>query len=645
MEINDYSQRLAQARADYWDRSKSQKENYESDINNLENTHEYKEKKQADNYVNEKLKLEAENEAKSKFYADKTKREIENRQREFTDNLRSTESDYNRKNHELRDQFRDRLNRISSSFDNSMKQNNIKHSDELREIRNNYDARYDSAKGDFQSEIGDIRKTADDRFYDYQKNQSEEQKRMAQSHSDQILDINRGAARKLSVVKANHDKILDSSQKNFENEINLLQTNKENTVNQLKENHKASNDRMTENFEKVANNMEKRFVEDNKRMSRENVQALRDQEGKFNRDMAGVRAIASKNIQANTQKVNQSNLEKERVAEDYEGKLGRLKSEMDDYRYKQTRQLNKANADFTENLRVQKQENTDQMETLNRKHETYDSSNRARFRKDRAEAEARYLQAMKTTENQYEEKLTSQEKDYKDVIEANEKRHQHISQMMSENHDLALKDLNQNLQDEKTSFIEKTRRDVHDEKLDMKEELTQNFNLKNQALEQQLELKNDELERTVEGYEEKLAEIKKKAAKEFERYQTLASDRQIENQRSLKRTLNAKDQENSKLILEMKRRYDKEIAQIKFGHEVETKKMVEDYEKQLRLLKNESSKELEVKLGMAHEEYNNLKKNSELRLEAVKTQYELKLDKMRMAAQEANLNRGNRGTV
>ncbi|MCK5882845.1 MAG: hypothetical protein KAG61_04090, partial [Bacteriovoracaceae bacterium] len=121
MEVNDYSQRLAQARADYWDSSKTQRENYDRDLNNLEQTHEYKEKKQADTFSNEKLKLEAENESRSSFFADKTKREIASRQREFTDSIRSSEAKNNRKNHELRDQFRGRLNRISSSFDNSIK--------------------------------------------------------------------------------------------------------------------------------------------------------------------------------------------------------------------------------------------------------------------------------------------------------------------------------------------------------------------------------------------------------------------------------------------------------------------------------------------------------------------------------------------
>ncbi len=54
MEVNDYSQRLSQAREEYWDSSNKQRENYNRDLNNLEQAHEYKEKKQADTYNNEK---------------------------------------------------------------------------------------------------------------------------------------------------------------------------------------------------------------------------------------------------------------------------------------------------------------------------------------------------------------------------------------------------------------------------------------------------------------------------------------------------------------------------------------------------------------------------------------------------------------
>lgn len=645
MEVNDYSQRLAQARADYWDSSKTQRENYDRDLNNLEQTHEYKEKKQADTFSNEKLKLEAENESRSSFFADKTKREIASRQREFTDSIRSSEAKNNRKNHELRDQFRGRLNRISSSFDNSIKQSNIQHADDIRDTKNNFNSKYQSAKNGFQGELTNIKDTADERFYDYQKNQIAEQKRLDDSHNNKVVELNRDSSRKLSESKAKNDQAIESAQRAHANEFNQLATSKEITVNQLRENHKASNTRSTESFEKIAGDMEKRFVNDNTRMSRENVQALRQQEEKFNHDMAGVRAIASKNIQSNSQRMNQTNLENERIAEDYEGRLERVKGDMDDHRYKQTRQLNKANSDFIENLRLQKQEGTAQLDSINRKHETYDASTRARFRKDRSAAEARYMHAMRTSENQFTEKLNHQEKGFKGVIEDNIQRHQFETGIMNENHDLALKDLNSNLQKEKTSFIEKTRREIHDDKFEMKENLTRNFEIKNDSLSQQLEQKDDELERTVASYENKLAEIKKKASSEFERYQLSEANKQVENKRTLKRTLTTKDQENNKLMVGMKRRFDKELSKVKFSHEIQTKKLIEDYEKQLRLEKKNSAKDLDIKLSMVQGEYDNLKKGSELRMDTIKNQYETKIDKMKMSAQEAELNRGNRSTT
>lgn len=643
MEISDYSQRLGQARDQYWDNAKKLKENYDGDLKSLEETHEYKTTKQADNFNKERLKLQGENEQKSQFYADKTKQEIQNKQAEYRDRLKETESDYNKQNQRTRDQFRERLNQIGSSFDKSLAQREMQQADELSQVRNYTANKLGQNSQQFQQELKDIQRAADSRGDDMQRTQQSMLKERDAAHNDRLLEINRDNSKKISELKTKGHEELERSQKNHENELNQFVDHKNSSAKQLRDNHQRSQDALTDSFSRVGENMEKRFVEDNKRLAREGVDRSQAMEDKFQKEINAIRAIASQNDEANNLRMNQGSLEKQRVSDDYEARLNRLKDEMEDSRFKQQKTLSLANDDFTDTLKSQKRSAAQSYDAAQRQNDLDKATILTQGRKQRDEVESRYNTALTSQERQFGDKMQLQDKTNKNISEANQRRHEQMLEMANKNKEIELKSLTQSVQDEKTQFIEKTRKDVHNEKLELKDEMNRRFSIKSDSLEQQLSQKDAEQKQLVADYEEKISEFKKKVGKEFERYQALEEDRRIEEGRALKQTLLAKDHESNKTMIEMKRRYDKELSQAKMDHDLQMKKMIEVYESQLTQVKNESSKELQVKLGMMKDEYDNLKKNSELRLETLKNQYELKIEKMRMAAQEAEVTRGNRG--
>lgn len=643
MEISDYSQRLGQARDNYWDSAKKLKDNYEQDLNSLEENHEYKTKKQADTYNKERLALQSENENKSQFYADKTKQDILSKQAAYQEKTRGIEQDFNKQNQLQREQFRDRLNQISSSFDKSLAQKELQQADELNGVKNYTQNRISQTNQDAQREINELKKTADSRADDMQNIQKKVLKEKDSNYNDRLLEINRDNSRKLSEVKTKGSEEFERSQKNHENEISQLVDHKNTSIKQMRDNQQKSLEALAESFSKVGDNMEKRFVDDSKRLSREGVEQTRNLENKFQKEISGIRSIASQNEEASNLQRNHSNLEKQRISEDYESRLNRLKDEMDDNRFKQQKTLSLANDDFTDTLKSQKRESAQTADALQRTNDMEKSTLLVDGRKQRDAIESRYGAALNNQERQFQDKIQLQEKTYTNIADANQRRHEQMLEMSEKNKDIELKSLTQSVQDEKTQFIEKTRKDVHNEKVELKEDLMRQFSVKSDGLEQQLSQKDAEQKRLIQDYETRLSEYKKKVGKEFDRYQALEDDRRIEEGRSLKQTLLAKDHENNSRMLEMKRRYDKELSQTKMEHELQSRKMIEAYEGDLTRLKNESDKEIQIKTAMMKDEYENLKKNSELRLEALKSQYEMKIDKMRMAAQEAEVTRGNRG--
>ncbi len=645
MEISDYSQRLGQARDNYWDTAKKLKDNYEHDLNSLEETHQYKTNKQAGSYNKDRLELQSDNERKSQFYADKTKQEIQSKQSEYRDRLKETETDFSKQNQALRQQFRDRLNQIGSSFDKSLNQRELQQSEELSQVRDYTDKKLSQNTQSFQKELKDIKNASDSRADDMQDHQRRMLKEKDSAYSDRLLDINRNNSKKLSDVKNKGNEELERSQLNHENELSQLVDHKNTSMTQLRDNHQRSQEALTDSFARVGESMEKRFVEDNKRLAKEGVDQNRDMETKFQKEISAIRSIASQNDEANNLRMNQSSLEKQRVSDDYESRLNRLKEDMEDGRGKQEKVMSLANDDFTNTLKSQKRSAAQAYDAAQRQNDLDKATQLTESRKKRDETESRYATALNTQDRQFSDKLQLQDKTYRNIADANQRRHEQMLGMAEKNKEIELKSLTQSVQDEKTQFIEKTRKDVHNEKVEMKEDMMRNFSIKSDNLEQQLAQKDADHKQTVADYEAKLTEFKKKVGKEFERYQALEEDRRIEEGRAVKQTLLAKDYENNRVMIDVKRRYDKELSQVKMEHDLQTKKMIEVYEEQLGQLRNESSKELQVKLGMMKDEYENLKKNSELRLEALKTQYELKIDKMRMASQEAEVTRGNRGRM
>ena len=205
-------------------------------------------------------------------------------------------------------------------------------------------------------------------------------------------------------------------------------------------------------------------------------------------------------------------------------------------------------------------------------------------------------------------------------------------------------DLQKEYSKEKTEFIEKTRRDMYSMSMDQKEQHRKTVDATTDSFEKRLGGKDKEIQRMQDFYENKLAVFQKNSKEEIDALKKNHAMATETEKRATKEFLAGREKEFNKRLEAMRADYEVGMTKMANHNDIKVSKLTQRYEDMISRMQNEHKAEVDLLTRQTKDEYDKLLTASQERQESMKNQYELKIEKLRLANMNEEAKKEMRGT-
>ncbi|MBY0414178.1 MAG: hypothetical protein K2Q18_08430, partial [Bdellovibrionales bacterium] len=183
---------------------------------------------------------------------------------------------------------------------------------------------------------------------------------------------------------------------------------------------------------------------------------------------------------------------------------------------------------------------------------------------------------------------------------------------------------------DKTASIEKTKKEFNEDKTLMKNQFNRQNSLKDVLYEQRLGEMEKQTNKIIENYENKIAQIAKKAEVEVTAAKGREETRQLKENQANRLSFETLYQEHESEKNQMRDKYESVIARNEALSEQKTNAIIQKYEDKMAREALNYQKEITVKTSEAQSQFERLFKSSELEKENIRSQYEQRIENMKI---------------
>jgi len=629
MEVNDYSQRLAQARNRFSEASQELKENYNSNVDSLEQNHETRQKSQRENYNDQKLAMEESASARLERYDKTLKSALQERTERYKKDLDIKKKDFDDTRRKQMDQYNQKLFTISKSFETANSEKDKLHAMYKDNINERYDDGLAAREKDFNQKLSSTQKSSEEKINQYRDDQQREKKRMLVEHSSEKKQLVQDASISRNKINSRHQLDMELLRENAKQKQSTNRNNFENANANLRKTKNAENEAQRETFEKLTNEIYERNSDELTNAHRANKADKRDLEKDFARDRIQLERKTNKLLnEGSSDKVERT---RKNLVNQYEKRIDSLQGNIEENNYNNSLRSEKMALNFSdESKKAEIMHNRDldrkdsEMRDLRKevigglkeRLDNYQEVTASKLKK--ADSDREQLEV--TSRQKLTNNLSRQRVEFgRTVNQINDANKQAISEIQDE------------VAKEQTQFYQKTKRDVHNQIEDLKVDMKTVHAKKSESLTKQILQKEQENNRITDKYEAKISMLKAKSAKEMEQLKVFESERRAEDRRSTQRAMAKKQREFNKTLQNVRSDYEGRLGSAKANADLHVSKLTERYEDELIRQRTDANKELQRTVSMMKADYNRLVDKNVLEKETLTNQYELKMDKLREA--------------
>jgi hypothetical protein len=186
----------------------------------------------------------------------------------------------------------------------------------------------------------------------------------------------------------------------------------------------------------------------------------------------------------------------------------------------------------------------------------------------------------------------------------------------------------------KTKMQVKNELEFSEEKRLLRDKLEQSLSQKDSINQQQIEDIKKEKNRIAESYEGKLERLVRQNEKEIETLKASNAEGRIKQEQAASFALDMNKQEHILEVKNLRSRYEKVIDKDRVMAEQQINHLVQSYEDQLDRERVAGQKELTLRINEAQMQLEKVYKGGEIEKEAIKSQYEDRLERMRLTSLE-----------
>lgn len=631
MNVSDQASKVDQARNRYREAQEELKESYDKDLSGIKENFETKTQKQAKNYSEHKDELEVQNRINNENYSNKTQEVISRSQEEFKTKLKDNVSKFEKENRQTKNELTDKLSSISDSYKKSFAENERYQNQVKKSMGERYSNANKSYQEDFNKQVASIdnrskKQNIDNREFDRKERIDETKK-----HSEELesLRSSSGEQKFKEISRLRNDS--ENLRTTLERENLLLKDRQEERVGDLLKLKGQEGEDVQKNYAELQETIKKKNNDLQAKQNLDHKKESKNLEKKFNEDIRNIQSIANQKVKGGTQ-VDSLNDEIKNVKNSYENRLqatrnemertnlaNREKEETNDQSYReQLKQMKTANRESLSKSESESNKSLKDTMTLNREK---NNALEERFKVDHTLLKTEAEQKIARVTGQEQGKVKEQRVEFGRVVNSlNDKSMETIN---------ALKD---EFSKDKSQYIEKTKKDLNQEKVALKSQLIRQNALKETLYEQKLADMEKQTTKIIENYENRISQITRKSDSEIESIKATEVERKFKDDQLNKSTINSILQQNETEIVQLRDRFERMIAKDRVLNDYRTNNLIQKYEDQIGKERSGHQKELSMRLNEAQTQFDRLYQSSEQDRENLRTQYEQRMENMKLAA-------------
>ncbi len=578
------------------------------------------------------------------LYNKKLNDEIELRKNRYNENMKNQLGEYNKEVTRLKMDKSDTIDGIRSAYGSSL----------AEELARN---------GELRSNQADSFKMREARnTQEYQKNINilDEQSRTAieetkAGYNDKkkgILASNEGEKNQLVRNATISRNKMNSAHQEEQNRLRAVQQQE---ITQMKDHHSdsvknviANKDNQIEDiratFTQNANESERRNTMEAQRSGLELSKTLVEKDQKQAQDLYNVRREYAERL-AGGSELDRADARTKRVSEAYENRLGNTQNKMDEIQYTQQLERERLNAQQKAEMSTQRQKYENKIQDMDKSGREFQAKFVADSKEQSQESISQYRNQLNLAVVENEQQSIAQRQNANRSLDDQRVEYGRLINSLNERNQEALSQIQEDFSKEKTNYIESSRQDKHESKLSLRDDLIKSFERKETSYLQHMENKQKEFDRTVQVYETKISNLEKKNADEVNNLRRVENQRRADDLALFKSEQAALERSKNKEILEQRGQYEGRLERLRNTTNTQIQQLTDRYETMLRTQNQENTNTMNLKMKEAEANYARLHDQSQIERESLIQQYELRLDKMRMANQSQETTRSKRPTT
>lgn len=627
MDVLNYSNRLSDHKQNYWDMAKELRDNYEKDLQNIERTHEYKQQKNKENISAIKDRYDKDMKRNMADVNDRTQKAIRKKNHELKMRLGDEQKTFDSERQRIQKKFDNRLRELASSYDKAKQTKDLQHEHELHNTKRRFNNRIVSNRDEYEGQIKDMSDSAYKNLKKYQEDHLAEKREMIQGHTDEKHKLMAGEVSVQNNIKGKFQNQVDQLRKNHDNEVGMLKNHHAGLQEAATEKHQLEKDDMESNFENITNRVQRRNVKEQQKLSKQNSELAKNLNERFQKDVKVIQRKANA-LAHNGDLTNQQH--QEVMQERFDSRLQQLKDSMEAQTNQHQFDKNNIQDNFKDLVQQESDKRHKDMDRYAKETNKFNEEMRDKFRKEKGEMRENADRRLRTVMKDHEISAYRDRTNAKKALENQRNMFSDTLKSMSEKNIETVDSIQKEFAKEKTAFLEKAKRDLHHLHADLRDEQRNKLDSLISAYDKRLEMAQNNLTRTKDLYEERMEALERKTSKEIAQQNISATERRKEDVRDFKRTLNNQEKKSHKEFLALKGEFDKKINRIKHHNDIHVTKLTQRYEDMLAQTKRDYEREIRRREALNRSEYLQLAKSEELAKDAIRNQYEMKLEKTRL---------------
>ncbi len=629
MDISDYNTRLAQTRNRFNEAAQELKDNYNDQLADIQKLHDKRTKNQRENYLKQKDEMEESSKQRLNRYDKNLKQALSERTERYNKNLVETQKNFDKDRQRQMNDYNQKLSSISKSFETANTEKDKLHKMFKSNMMERYDEGLSNREKSFNEKLAKQQENAADSINEFRDQQNREKKMMLTDHTNEkkqlVQDANIARNRANSMHQVEMERLRETAKQNE----NTLRNNFENANASLRTTKNLENENQRRTFEKLTQRIQDRNTGELTRLNRQNKTEKRELENNFakNRIELERRTNALLNEGAAT-KVEDS---KRDLMAKHENQIANLRKNIEENNYNNNLLNERLNRSQVDELKKMEIAHNSQIEEKDQQLRELRQEEIGGLKEQFEDYQELMVGRNKNLEREKEETaVASRQKLTNTLARQRAEFGRQINQINVSNRE-AMAAARDEMATEQTKFIEKTKRDVHEELADLKDDMNTVFSRKEQSLNQRLEMSEKERVALEEKYQKKIDVLKEKSAKELEQLKVFENQRRIEDRRAAQRQLEQQQREFEKTLNALRREYDRRLDRTKSNNDIQVAKLTQRYEGQIDRERKEHNAAMQRTVTNINANYNRLVDKSNMERDALINQYEMKIEKLREA--------------